>query len=79
MEWVSTIDELPQIPGDKKYASVMVIACYDGYVSPMVYERSVVRGKAVERWKFYWDRIADVEVTHWMLLPKPPKEESSTE
>ena len=47
------------------------------YISRKAYEREVVRGKAVERWKWMWDRIYDKPeaITHWMPLPEPPKEE----
>lgn len=76
MEWISVKDKLPEIKGNGRYAQTVVIACYDGdTVIPMIYERTTVRGEAVERWKFYWDRIADVKVTHWMPLPEPPKME----
>lgn len=74
MEWISVKDRLPEIPG-RGWASKMVIAANgNGYVSPMLYERAIIRGKTAYRWKFYWDRIADTEVTHWMPLPEPPEE-----
>lgn len=28
----------------------------------------------LERWKYYWDRIAYEKVTHWTPLPELPKE-----
>lgn len=72
--WISVKERLPKLP-NAQWASRMVIACYDNdRVSPMIYERTFVRGKSVERWKYHWDRIADVEVTHWMPLPEPPEE-----
>lgn len=71
MEWISVKDRLPELPCGV-WASKMVIALQEGnHVSQMIYERAVLKGKTVERWKFYWDRIADVEVTHWMPLPEP--------
>ena len=44
---------------------------------PMFYERTLVRKQRVERWKYYWDRIAteDDIPDFWMPLPLPPKEE----
>lgn len=70
--WISTKERLPELPGEG-WASKMVIACRENRsVSPMIYERAFIRGKAVERWKYHWDRIADEEVTHWMPLPEPP-------
>ena len=75
-EWVSVNDRLPELP-DKDYCSKMVITAYEGNPKsrPMIYERSVVRGKRVERWKYYWDRIADETPDYWMSLSEPPKED----
>lgn len=73
-EWISVKDRLPELPGTS-WASKMVIACKESrWVAPMIYERAIVRGKPVERWKNYWDCIAYEKVTHWMPLPEPPKE-----
>ncbi len=73
-EWISVKERLPELPAGK-WSSKMVLACNaKNHVSPMFYERAYVRGKSVERWKFYWDRIADVQVTHWMPLPEPPED-----
>lgn len=70
--WISVEDRSPELTCNG-WASKMVIAVREnGEVSPMIYERAIVRGKLIERWKFYWDRIADVRVTHWMPLPTPP-------
>ncbi len=75
--WISVKDALPGL-SEEEWDSVTVIACCDATeVIPMVYERAVVRGKVVERWKYCWGRIADVEVTHWMPLPEPPKENTT--
>ncbi len=72
-EWVSVKDRLPTLPG-YDYCSVMVNTAYKNNPEscPMIYERSVVRGKRVERWKYYWDRIADEPPDYWMPLPEPP-------
>lgn len=78
-EWVSVEERLPTLP-DSDYCSVMVNTAYkDNPKSrPMIYERSVVRGKRVERWKYYWDRIADEPPDYWMPLPAPPDKEQTT-
>ena len=75
-EWVSVEERLPTLP-DYDYCSVMVNTAYkdDPKSRPMIYERSVVRGKRVERWKYYWDRIADELPDYWMPLPAPPEKE----
>lgn len=73
MEWVSVEDRLPELPKGEWALKMIIAADESGHVSPMFYERAIVRGKTVYRWKFYWDRIADTKVTHWMPLPEPPK------
>ena len=76
-EWVSVEDELPKLP-DYDCCSVMVNTAQKGNPKsrPMIYERAIVRGKRVERWKYCWDRIADELPDYWMPLPKPPKKET---
>lgn len=75
-EWISVEDGLPTLP-DYDYCSVMVNTAYKGRPKsrPMIYERAIVRGKRVERWKYYWDRIAEEPPDYWLPLPEPPKEE----
>ena len=75
-EWVSVEDELPKLPDCDK-CSMMVNTARKGNPKsfPMIYERAIVRGKRVERWKYYWDRIADELPDYWMYLPKPPTKE----
>lgn len=72
-EWVSVEDELPKLP-DRDWCAVMVNTAQKGNPKsrPMIYERAIVRGKRVERWKYYWDRIADELPDYWMPLPAPP-------
>ena len=76
-EWVSVEDELPKLP-DCDRCSMMVNTARKGNPKslPMIYERAIVRGKRVERWKYYWDRIADEPPDYWMYLPKPPTKET---
>lgn len=75
-EWVSVEDELPKLP-DYDCCSVMVNTAQKGNPKsrPMIYERAIVRGKRVERWKYCWDRIADELPDYWMPLPTPPTKE----
>lgn len=69
-------ERLPKLP-DQDYCSVMVLTAYkrNPRSRPMIYERSLVRGGRVERWKYYWDRIADELPDYWMPLLCPPKED----
>lgn len=71
--WVSVEERLPELQG-KDRCSKMVIACdKNGHVAPMIWERAQIRGKKIERWKYYWDRIYDgAGITHWRPLPAPP-------
>lgn len=79
--WVRTADRMPDIPGDEKsWAHVSVIAAERGSKksSPMIYERAVIRGKTVYRWKYVWDRIYDGNgIFAWMPYPEAPKEEEN--
>lgn len=79
--WVRTADRMPDIPGDEKsWAHVSVIAAERGSKksSPMIYERAVIRGKTVYRWKYVWDRIYDGnDIFAWMPYPEAPKEEEN--
>lgn len=73
--WIPVSDKLPVLPnGDWQQRTFIV--CAKGHVFPLSYEREYVRGKAVERWKWMWNRIYDKTeaITHWMPLPEPPKE-----
>ena len=74
-KWVSVKNKLPTLP-DGDYCHVMVITYQrgDNISLPMYYERALVRGKRVERWKYHWDRIVDPDniPEYWMPLPEPP-------
>ena len=72
-EWVSVEERLPELPKEK-YCWVCVLGCRKSSkrCMPMFYERTVVRGKTVERWKDIWDRIANELPDYWMPLPAPP-------
>lgn len=72
-EWVSVEERLPELPKEK-YCWVCVLGCRKSSKEciPMFYERTVVRGKTVERWKDVWDRITYELPDYWMPLPEPP-------
>lgn len=75
-DWISVKDKLPEIPLEGPQG-VRVIACcktIKGSV-PLVYERATLKGKTIERWRTWWNKLLDdKEVTHWMYFPDPPKE-----
>lgn len=77
--WVSVTERLPNVDTNKSgYETTTVLVAVQGWknAKPMVYQRACVRGKTVYRWKWVWDKIYDgPPITHWMPLPKPPKEE----
>ena len=72
-EWVSVEVRLPELP-DEARCWVLVLGCRQNskYGVPMFYERAVIRGKTVERWKNMWDRIETKLPDYWMPLPAPP-------
>lgn len=74
-QWIPCSERLPDLP-KSDWCQRTVIVCAKGHVRPLIYEREIVRGKTVERWKWMWDRIYDDpdSITHWMPLPEPPKE-----
>ena len=76
-EWISIKDRVPELPPNRNKVSRMVLAWRRGQkrATVMFYERTVVRGKVVERWKYHWDRIADFKPDWWMPLPEPPEGE----
>lgn len=73
--WIPVTDRLPEAgTRSNGWGDVTVIATNGKFVQPLIYERAIVRGKVVWRWKWPWDRIYDGNpVTHWMPLPEPPK------
>lgn len=77
-KWISVKSKLPTLPNDN-YCRVIVITCKEGDNTsrPMYYERALVRGKCVERWKYHWDTIVypyDIP-DYWMSMPEPPESE----
>lgn len=75
-KWIPCSERVPELPNGRR-CNRAVIVCVRGHVMPLIYERSIVRGKTVERWKWMWDRICDdpESITHWMPLPEPPETE----
>lgn len=70
--WIPVTERLPETNG----FHVWVIACVDGNKSCVrLFERATVRGKLVERFKYPWENITYENITHWMPLPEPAKEE----
>ena len=75
MEWISVKERLPELPGSAWCSRIVICCDENGYVLPLYWERGIIRGKPVERWKYVWDRIYNGrDITHWMPLPEPPKE-----
>ena len=72
-EWINMEERPPEFPGFLDH--IMVITCNkNDYVIPMVRERTLVGYEWMERWLFPWNEIyVGPEITHWMMLPKPPK------
>lgn len=67
-------ERVPELPNERR-CNRAVIVCVRRHVMPLIYERSIVRRKTVERWKWMWDRIYDdpESITNWMPLPEPPE------
>lgn len=74
-QWIKTADRLPKLP-DADYCSVWVITYLVGDINayPMKYERSIVKDKRVERWRYCWNRLANYAPDYWMPLPELPDE-----
>lgn len=80
-DFISVNDRLPVLK-DWDYASeafIIVSRLSSGklIVGPGRYERSIVRGKRVERWRDERTGYLATNVTHWKKYPEPPPEEPS--
>ena len=70
-KWIPVTERLPETT-----YKTMVIVCVDGEKSAARwFERTTIRGKLVERFRYPWDVITCENITHWMPLPEPPKGE----
>ena len=72
-------DGMPTVPGDVNGHGEITVAVMfktEQRVHTMIYERAIVRGKTVYRWKWPWDRIySDGGIIRWAYLPQPPKKQ----
>ena len=80
--FISVHDRTPAFRhADWTYASEHVMGVLktdDGrrFTQPVRYEKTIVRGKPVERWTELDGRLLwGCEVTHWAPYPEPPEEE----
>jgi len=75
--WIPCSERLPELQDTRWVRTVIV--CARGHVMPMIYERDIVQGKAVGRWKWMWREIFNEPeaITHWMPLPEPPVKEGT--
>ena len=71
--WISVEDRLPSV--DEKVI-VFAIGKYDGFIGDTVYAMSMILDRpSGKRWAVPWQYFdVDYEITHWMPLPEPPKE-----
>lgn len=72
-DWIPVSEKLPELRDTWWHRTLIV--CKKGYVMPMNYERDIVHGKVVNRWKWTWGKICDDPeyITHWTPLPEPPE------
>lgn len=81
-KWISVDERLPEIDMN---VLVYAVGKIDGFIGDTVIaisRRSVFRlfpwNEGVEIWENPWQYFTtDYEVTHWMPLPEPPKEDKS--
>lgn len=72
--WRDAKTDPPELP-DKDFCHIVVCATFpwSERSEPRYYERTVIRDKRVERWKYIAGRIAPTP-DKWQPLPEPPKE-----
>lgn len=74
-EWINMEDRPPEFPNQTCNEMMVIVCTKNDYAMPMVRTRGQVGEEMVEGWLFPWDKIyVGPEITHWMPLPKPPKE-----
>lgn len=75
-EWTSMGDRKPKFPNQTCNEMMVIVCTKNGHVMPMVYTRGQVGDETSDVWLYPWDKIyVGPEITHWMMLPKPPKGE----
>ena len=73
-EWISVKDRLPEdLPENKGKRAIKVIVCTVGRFNNSKTVRTMTRGRMYD-WDHAWNWPGSMEVTHWMMLPEPPKE-----
>lgn len=74
LRWISVGNRLPELP-DRDYCYVIVNTFLKGNANsvPMEYERTIIRGKREERWRWISGNLS-YKPDFWMPLPEPPKE-----
>ena len=60
---------------------IVTIKSYSGSVRTdfRFFERTTLRGKIVERWKYPWENITNENITHWQERPQPAGGEDDAE
>ena len=80
--WIPVTEQKPPLPEDEDVCYVHVIAAVNGRkeVEPVLYSRAyrLRDGKRVRIERFIGDGEV-LDVTHWMPLPQPPKENGKSE
>lgn len=79
-QWTSVKDRLPELDQE---VLVYAVGKIDGFIGHHVYalcnrfvQRIFSSAPGHEMWSLPWDYFhTDYEITHWMPLPEPPKEE----
>ena len=77
MEWIKTSERLPEISKWNFFIYVLATIKTEHftYVSEVSFQHDIVRGEQKDRWHDYTGRLLQGEVTHWMPLPEPAKNE----
>ena len=76
MEWISVKDRLPEQKKEHNYfiSNPVLVFCDDGTIEKALYQK----GDGFKNWAIIFGedylQLEYNEVTHWMPLPKPPKE-----
>lgn len=77
--WIPVTEQKPPLPEDEDVCCVQVIGAVKGRkeAEPVLYSRAyrLRDGKRVRIERFVGDGEV-LDVTHWMLMPEPPKEET---